>query len=300
MIVFLLLLLLVCGPLEAQTVLELIEEGRLTEARQQVEGIDSLAPYQDYLAALFEVDAVQACSLYQLVSYRYPGTDVDRLAQERLLAFQQWGQSLPPFIAPGRSKPAELERPAAVTPSPEELPPAEPQPETAAPTQPPEPAPLKVAEVGKPESLKVQPGSTAVLEQAQPITRPLGFKAEEPEPPEQPQEETVAPPAAEAPPAPEPSVRPITEPPTAPHDIGPAEGGHIWVQVGAFGSRENADRLAGKLRQAGLPVTIVSKQSPKTLLHQVRVGGYPTREAARAVGEELQRTFRLSYFLIEL
>jgi cell division septation protein DedD len=308
MVALLLLLLLTCRPLAAQTPLELIEEGRFAEARQQVEGVDSLARYQDYLAARSEADGARACSLYQLVSYRYPGTDVDRLAQERLLAFQEWGQSLPLFIAPGRSGSAQLQRPEELKPGPEELQSSELPLEVAAPPEPTEPEVKAVTEVEKAEPPKPE-GEKALgirLETAAPtkiIERPPPRETETKEetaPREPPREE----PAPSTPPEPtvipEPSVRPVTAPPTTPHDIGPQQGGPVWIQVGAFGVRQNADRLAAKLRNAGFPVTIVSKQSTKTLLHHVRVGGYPTREAARPVAEKLKQSFGLAYHFVEM
>ncbi len=299
MVALLLLLLLMCRPLVAETVLELIEEGRFTEARQQVEGVDSLARYQDYLAARSAVNAARACSLYQLVSYRYPGTDVDRLAQERLLAFQQWGLSLPPFIAPGRSEAA---------PGPEEPPSSELPLEPATSPEPVEPEIKAVTEVEKPEPPKPESGKAPGLglEPAapiQPITRPPPRETETQEetvPQEPPREEPAPSTPSEPAVQPEPSVRPVTQPPTTPHDIGLPQEGPVWIQVGAFGVRQNADRLAAKLRNAGYPVTIVSKQSTKTLLHHVRVGGYPTREAARPVAEKLKQSFGLTYHFVEM
>lgn len=299
MVALLLLLLLTCRPLVAETVLELIEEGRFTEARQQVEGVDSLARYQDYLAARSAVNAARACSLYQLVSYRYPGTDVDRLAQERLLAFQQWGQSLPPFIAPGR---------AEAVPGPEEPPSSELPLEPATSPEPVEPEITAVTEVEKPEPPKPESGKTleSPLETAapiQPITRPPPRETETQEetvPQEPPREEPAPSTTPESATAPGPSVRPVTQPPTTPHDIGLPQEEPVWIQVGAFGVRQNADRLAAKLRNAGYPVTIVSKQSTKTFLHHVRVGGYPTREVARPVAEKLKQSFGLAYYFVEM
>jgi cell division septation protein DedD len=271
MLILLLLLLFIGQTVSAQTVSELIEAGRIAEARQRVEGVDSLARYRDYLAAAAEMDAARACSLYQVVSWRYPETDVDRLAQERLLAYQAWGQSLPPFVAPGWSMKTE---------TPETLK----EVSTSQATQP-------------QEAVAIEPPPATVTPQPSPEPEVIPApKVEKQETPKQPElQKEVAKPAAS-----EPSVHPISEPPKMPHDVGVGEGGRFWVQVGAFGVRENADKLADKLRGGGYSVEIFSIQSTKTLLHHVRVGGYPTREAAQATGEKLKEDFGLEFRLVEM
>lgn len=50
------------------------------------------------------------------------------------------------------------------------------------------------------------------------------------------------------------------------------------LQIGAFGSRENAERLANRVREAGYEVTLLQTQS----LFRVLVGTYSTRDDARA------------------
>lgn len=275
-ITFLLLLLLCWQPVMAETTLELIESGRLMEAQVQTEDVDSLVRYKDYLAALFEDDAVRACSLYQLVSYRYPGTDVDRLAQDRLLAFQQWGQSLPPFIAPGMSSTPEF----VVAAQNIEESVAEPIEPTTTQESVPEPEKIVIEEFS-PEPAEVVPEELSP-EPAQETTSELPVEPETIEPKK-----------------PEPSVRPVIESPQVPHDIEPLEGGSVWIQVGAFGVRENADQLAEKLRRADYHVVIISKQSKKSLLHFVRVGAYPSSEAALAIGEKLKQDFGLGFYLVE-
>ena len=295
MLILLLLLLFVGQTVSAQTVSELIEAGRIAEARQRVEGVDSLARYRDYLVAAAETDAARACSLYQVVSWRYPETDVDRLAQERLLAYQAWGQSLPPFVAPGWSMktetpetlaqvPARQETVAiAPVPPPKEIVKTEPSPTIAVSKPPPEPEVISAPKIEKQEpTAEPEVIPTPKIEKQEPV-----------KPPEVQKE--VAKPAAS-----EPSVHPISEPPKVPHDVGVGEGGRFWVQVGAFGVRENADKLAETLRGAGFSVEIISQQSTRTLLHHVRVGGYPTREAAQSAGEKLKESFGLEFRLVEM
>lgn len=284
MFILLFLPLIFAQPLMAQTVLNLIEAGRLTEARQRVEGVDTLARYQDYLAALTETNAIRACSLYQVISWRYPGTDVDHLAQERLLAYQAWGQSLPPFVAPGWSLKAEV---------PETLK------EVAASQEVVAVAPPPAAPVPQP-SLESEPSPTI---EKQEIAQPLVPVTEPPKPAME-KQEPVQPPelAKEAPKlaAPEPSLRPVAESPKVPHDVSAPEAVGIWVQVGAFGVKQNAERLADRLRAAGFSVEIISKQSTKKLLHHVRVGAYPTRQAAQEAGEKLKEDFGLEFRIVEI
>jgi hypothetical protein len=306
MYLFFLLIFLIGQPLMAQTVLELIQGGRLTEARQKVEGVDSLARYRDYLAALAETDGARACSLYQVISWRYPETDVDRLAQERLLAYQAWGQSLPPFVAQQwglkaaapetlREAPVNQEAvaiaPPAAPPASAPSPVAEPTPAPKIEKQEPIKAPEPVAQAPAPTVEKEEPVKTP-----EPIPRPQEPTVEKQEP----VKPTEPPEAPTKPIAPEPSVRPVTEPPRTPHDVAVTEAPGFWVQVGAFGVKQNADKLADKLRAAGLPVEIVTKQSTKTLLHHVRVGSYPTPEAAQTAGEKLKQDFGLDYRIVEL
>jgi DedD protein len=147
------------------------------------------------------------------------------------------------------------------------------------------------------EVVAVEPPPTIAVSKPPPepevIITPKIEKQETPKQPE-PQKEVVKPSAVE------PSVHPISEPPKMPHDVGVGEGGRFWVQVGAFGVRENADKLADKLRGAGYAVEIFSIQSTRTLLHHVRVGGYPTREAAQATGEKLKEDFGLEFRLVEM
>ncbi len=290
-IILLVLFAFVLQPLHAETTLELIEEGRLSEAIAKAQDVDSLAKYQDYLEALLETDAARACSLYQLVSWRYPETDVDRLAQERLLAFQKWGQSLPPFIAPKRALKAELEPETLTVSSVEQqitvdITEPAPEPDVIA-DVPPEPE-KDVTEKLSPEPEKVVE-KTALLEPAK--------KAEIEPSPKIVETPVQAPsPVSEIK---EPSVKPIPEQPLVPHDVEPAPGGKVWVQVGAFGVRENADALVKKLKTAGFPATIVSEKSTKSILHHVRVGAYPSSEAALAVGKQLKQNFGLGFYLVE-
>ena len=289
-IILLVLFAFVLPPLHAETTLELIEEGRLSEAIAKVQDVDSLAKYQDYLEALLETDAARACSLYQLVSWRYPETDVDGLAQERLLAFQKWGQGLPPFIAPSRKPKTELEpETLAVVEQQVAVDVTEPvlEPEIIAEEPAPEPEQEKAEIIApKPEKVveKTELSEPVKKADAEPLHKIVETPAQAPSP---------------EPEIKEPSVKPIPVQPLTPHDVESAPGGNVWVQVGAFGVRENADALVKELKAAGFPTTIVSEQATESILHHVRVGAYSSSEAALDVGKQLKQNFGLNFYLVK-
>lgn len=67
-----------------------------------------------------------------------------------------------------------------------------------------------------------------------------------------------------------------------------AAGGSGWyVQVGTFGQRDNAERLAGSLRSRGFPALLSTTEKSGRPLHRVRVGPASTRTAATALAERL-------------
>ena len=61
--------------------------------------------------------------------------------------------------------------------------------------------------------------------------------------------------------------------------------GEYLLQVGAFGSRAQAERLAQRVRKAGYPVYVV----PQGDNHRVRIGFFLTREEALEAGQSLKR-----------
>lgn len=115
------------------------------------------------------------------------------------------------------------------------------------------------------------------------------------------------PPAAEPVPAPEPLPTPRDAPAPAPAEIAPpvpaetsppapaaepapadpappATSGEGWlVQLGSFGNRDNADRLAAELRDKRFQSFVTRHESGGRVLHRVRVGPAGTREEADAL-----------------
>lgn len=94
----------------------------------------------------------------------------------------------------------------------------------------------------------------------------------------------AAPPAAEQPDAP---VAESTPPPQSAPVV--PTGGRYLVQVASFSSTANANRLAGSLRDSGLPVLMDTVESSAGTLHRVRVGPFEQRAEAEQVLARLGR-----------
>ena len=89
------------------------------------------------------------------------------------------------------------------------------------------------------------------------------------------------PPAAEA-------VAGVAPPPaSAPATESPKVQGYV-VQLGAFTDNYGANALASKLRKSGYPAYTEPVETGRGTLWRVRVGGYPTRQAAAAVRNRLK------------
>lgn len=75
-----------------------------------------------------------------------------------------------------------------------------------------------------------------------------------------------------------------------------------YVQVGAFADRNAASTFAEKFTQRGYPALVLSPlHSDKKSVYRVRVGGYPSREQAESIKEELAKLKlkkRSDYFII--
>jgi len=66
-------------------------------------------------------------------------------------------------------------------------------------------------------------------------------------------------------------------------------GGRYLVQVASFSSTANANRLAGTLRDSGMPVVMDTVNGTAGVLHRVRVGPFGQRAAAEQVVSRLGR-----------
>ena len=81
-----------------------------------------------------------------------------------------------------------------------------------------------------------------------------------------------------------PTAAPVATP-TAP----PAERGNFVVQLGSFGSKENADRLVRDMTAKGFAAFVAPITSGGRELYRVRVGPTRDRAAAEALAAQLRR-----------
>jgi DedD protein len=111
-----------------------------------------------------------------------------------------------------------------------------------------------------------------------PTSRPAATATPEPErkspPSQQPAREIPAPKPAE--PTPEPAS-------------GSSETGMWAVQLGSFSSKENAEKLAGSLRDQGYAAFLSQLQSNGNELHRVRIGPQKDRQSADAIAAQLAK-----------
>jgi DedD protein len=92
---------------------------------------------------------------------------------------------------------------------------------------------------------------------------------------------------------PAPAAAPVENPQPHPTSVAaagkPATAGHAWaVQVGSFGSHENADKLARQLKTQGFAVYVSPGGSGNSLRYRVRVGPMADREAAAQTAAKLK------------
>ncbi|MBL0944767.1 MAG: SPOR domain-containing protein [Hydrogenophaga sp.] len=129
---------------------------------------------------------------------------------------------------------------------------------------------------------------------AEPPPAPAPAHAPEPSvPPSPPPAEPPAAPAPEpvpAPAVPAPAPAPVTVAAPAPDNnaaLRPRLGGH-GVSVGIFADPANAERVAKRLRDAGLPVVSDPLESARGTLTRVRVGPLESAEEAAAAAETVR------------
>lgn len=92
-------------------------------------------------------------------------------------------------------------------------------------------------------------------------------------------------------------IAPVTElPPVAPPlpadavgmALGDALGPRLWLQLGAFGARENAERLRERLLEAGFSdATVASEELPQGTVFRVKLGPLADAGGAEAVNARL-------------
>ncbi|MCB9366973.1 MAG: SPOR domain-containing protein [Calditrichaeota bacterium] len=285
---------------------DLLREGRMVEAQRIISETDAPERYHLLLDALREPNAIEACFLYREISARFPGSDCDVFAQERLLQAASMGIDISalvlestPSAEPGQwsdesATPYEVERPLiasttkgqepvtqsvqpevkeALAPPTESKVESEPKPETELDTSPVEDKSFTL-DYSQPVPEKSESDTVikaAALTEEQKLIKPRDEPAAE-------IEKQTKPPA--------PRVMQKKEP-ERPHDVEPDDSGEWFIQVGAFGNHDNAHKFAARLRADGYKVVLV----PRDNLLQVRVGSYSTKESGRAVGDKIKAKY---------
>lgn len=308
------LLLLCAASVYAQAVkkspVDLLKEGRLLEAQKILEQTDAPERYSLLLDALREPNAIEACFLYREISARFPGTDCDEFAQERLLQAASMGIDISALVL--ETAPAveegewpvvstlsyEVERPLIASAHKEEdsalpvetrieeterIEPDQTVAEAAVertapvktdPTVEAEADPIPVAKVDQPVSSGITLDYSKTVE-AKPDT---GIKAAALT-----EEKMLVRPDKQE----EPKRVIKQDSPTKPHDVDDASIGNWYVQVGAFGNHDNAHKFAARLRADGYTVKLV----PRDNLLQVQVGAYETKVIGRAEGDKIKAKY---------
>lgn len=86
--------------------------------------------------------------------------------------------------------------------------------------------------------------------------------------------------------APEPEPEPTPEPAPTPQEPAEREGSHA-VQVGAFGSEDNAMALRDRIREAGFPAYVELYSGGAQTVYRVRVGPAVDRRSAEGLAQRL-------------
>ena len=97
---------------------------------------------------------------------------------------------------------------------------------------------------------------------------------------ERPAPDPVSEPAREA-------DEPASEPPAQQLVAAPSATGMWAVQLGSFGDKSNAERLAADLRKQGFAAFLSRLATDSGELHRVRIGPQKDRESAEAMAERL-------------
>jgi DedD protein len=123
--------------------------------------------------------------------------------------------------------------------------------------------------------------------------------------PEQPADGATAPAGQEAvqeasaattspPPAPAPAQTTPPKPQPKPDPVVPQDRGPYMVQLGSFGSAENADKEAARIKQAAGydPVVKVGNTSDGKIIYRVRIGYFKSRAEAETFIRENRQSMR--------
>ena len=132
-----------------------------------------------------------------------------------------------------------------------------------------------------PDASTVASAKDAGASTPKPVAEPPAIK---PPPPKETPPQAVLPPVA--PPSTPPPVKPASE--TVSSDAAKTPAGAFSVQLAAFADDKGANALASRLKKAGHPAYTEPYATSRGTLWRVRVGPYPTREAAENARTKLK------------
>src|SRR5262249_14969305 len=104
----------------------------------------------------------------------------------------------------------------------------------------------------------------------------------------------ASPPATAPPPAPASSAAPISPPPIAPVSA----AGPVYLQLGAFASRENAEDLRQRIARQLSWLTDAIQVLSSGNLWRLHVGPYGSSDAARAVAQRIEAELSLKPLVV--
>lgn len=127
---------------------------------------------------------------------------------------------------------------------------------------------------------RTEPVPAAARNNSSPEPTPPAKKVVEPEPEAKPESE----------PEPEPEAAQAATKPAPAQKLPVASTTGMWaVQMGSFGSQQNAEKLAADLRKQGFAAFLSQLSTASGELHRVRIGPQKDRESAEAMAERLQK-----------
>lgn len=90
-----------------------------------------------------------------------------------------------------------------------------------------------------------------------------------------------------APARPASSPVPVAQPEPAPTERVAADGTEWYIQIGAFGDQDNAERQAARVGTFGFDAYVSAFPAGSGVVHRVRIGPQSTRERAEAIASSL-------------
>jgi DedD protein len=121
------------------------------------------------------------------------------------------------------------------------------------------------------------------------VTAPQAEEPQKAEPEAKPEPEPKAAAVARSEPEPEPEPEPAKPAAQSPAPESASSTGMWAVQLGSFGSQQNAERLAADLRKQGFAAFLSQLSTDSGQLHRVRIGPQKDRESAEAMAARLAK-----------